>query len=417
LCNMRAVAALLLPLIAHALHVSKKPTKEQLEKREKWKKVTVEDGWDKKDASPSVPDNKGKIRPRFEIIPSTLEVGGSKSVEIFWQRPNATEIKGIFFGATGCFHQGGDFFYNRDPEDGWAFEGCQKSKAMGCQGMPENVFSFKYALERNYLVMTVTPQDKNSCWNHEKDPKRVDEAIRYVLHTEGLDAKTPVVATGASQGGYFMFDLQEKNVRNLKCIAPQCAEMKWKTKSEHLPTMMIWMPKDLNITNPIRDTIRYLKTDRKVKVAERTPHPWKVHDLMKARGFSDEAAEDVRTRLQKAKGQFGHAPMEKGGMLKDHPGTQQWWQIALRSSRHLRTDSFIKDHSVMHHLLQVAYGEHEYTAEYTDHIIDFCEGHEDAKAPLRFDRKPEVLPAKAEGIKCSPNCPPPEPPQIYFVFK
>merc|ERR1712224_808780 len=45
----------------------------------------------------------------------------------------ATKIKGIFFGATGCFHQAGDFF---EPvhEDGWEFKDCAKSKLMRCQG-------------------------------------------------------------------------------------------------------------------------------------------------------------------------------------------------------------------------------------------------------------------------------------------
>jgi len=399
------------------LHIMKKPTKEQKAKREQWKQATVEEAWEKNPAKPSTPDEKGIIRPRFEIIPTQYEVGGSKTVEIFWQRPNATKIKGIFFGATGCFHQGGDFFYQKDPQDGWEFEGCHKSKAMRCQGMPDNIYSFKYAMERDYLVMTATPQDKNSCWNHEKDPKRVDEAIKYVLHAEGLDAKTPVVATGASQGGYFMFDMQEKNVRNLKCIAPQCAEMKWKTHNEHLPTMVIWMPKDINLTNPIRETIDYLRRDRKVKVAERTPHAWKVHDLMKARGFSDEVTEKVKKRLQKATGEFGHSPMTKGGHIKDHPGSQAWWQIALRTVPELKDDSFVKDHSVMHHLLQVAYAEHEYTAEYTDHIIDFCEGHEDAKRKLRFDRTPDLIYPTPEARGCSPNCPAPEPPKMKLIFK
>lgn len=418
--------ALMLSLTVHALHIMKKPKETKAEKEARlakkerqaqWKVATVEGDWEKKAADPSKPDEKGIIRPRFEILPTNFEVGGSKTVEIFWQRPKTDKIKGVFFGATGCFHQGGDFFYQKDPQDGWEFEGCHKSKAMRCQGMPDNVYAFKYAMERDYLVMTTTPQDKNSCWNHELDPKRTDEAIKYVLHIEGLNSTTPVVATGASQGGYFMFDMQEKKVRNLKCIAPQCAEMKWKTHAEHLPTMMIWMPKDFNLTNPIRETIDYLRRDRKVRVAERTPHAWKVHELMKARGFSDEVADKVKKRLFNAKGQFGHRPVTKGGHLIDHPGTQAWWQLALRPIPEFADDNFVKDHSIMHHLLQVAYAEHEFTAEYTDHIIDFCEGHEDAKKELRFGRKPDIQPPKPEAVACSPNCPPPEPPKITFLFQ
>jgi hypothetical protein len=404
---MRTVVALVLVGLACA-DLIKKPTKEQKLKREQWKIATVEEGWEQNASTvnPSKPDDKGKIRPRFEIIPTEFEVGGSNTTEIFWQRPNTDKIKGIFFGATGCFHQGGDFFDQVDPEDGWEFEDCKKSKMMRCQGMPDNIYSFKYAMERGYVVMTMTPQDKNSCWNHELDPKRLDEAIKFVIHTENLNKSLPLYATGASQGGYFMYDIQNAEVRNLKCIVPQCAEMKVKTGKEHLPTMVIWMPKDVNLTNPIRESIDYLKT-RKVKVTERTPHGWKVQDLLRARGFSEELVQKIKDKLSKAKGQFGHKPITGGGHIVDHPGTDHWWKKALRHIPELSEDTFVKDHSRMHHIMQVAFAEHEYTAEYTDHILDFCEGHEDRKRPLRMDRKPTLKYPSAEAVKCSPNCPPP----------
>merc|ERR1719199_1385087 len=100
-------------------------------------------------------------------------------------------------------------------------------------------------------------------------------------------------ATGASQGGQFMYDIQEKEVRNLKCIAPQLAAMKYHTGKEHLPTMMIWMPKDVNETRPIRETIEYLKSR-------------KIQELMRARGFSEEQVTKAKQRFDKAKGPFGH---------------------------------------------------------------------------------------------------------------
>jgi hypothetical protein len=405
---MRTVVALVLVGLASAELVKPKPSKEQKTRREQWKVTTVEEGWEQNASTvnPSVPDEKGKIRPRIEIIPTQHEVGGSTSAEVFWQRPKTDKIKGIFFGATGCFHQGGDFFEQVDPEDGWQLEKCKDTKMMRCQGMPDNVYSFKYAMERGYLVMTMTPQDKNSCWNHELDPKRADEAVKFVIHTEGLNKSIPLFATGASQGGYFMWDLQNANVRNLQCIAPQCAEMKYKTGKEHLPTMMIWMPKDVNLTNPIRESIDYLK-QRKVRVAERTPHAWKINELLRARGFEENLTQKITQRLKNAKGPYGHKPMTGGGHIIDHPGTDHWWKKAIRGLFTQEEDSFVKDHSKMHHIMQVAFAEHEYTAEYTDHIIDFCEGHELRNAPLRFNREPSLKYPSSEAIACSPNCPPP----------
>jgi hypothetical protein len=404
---MRIVVALALVGLACA-ELVKKPTKEQKLRREQWKVATVEEGWETNSSTvnPSQPDEKGKIRPRMEIIPTKHEVGGSTTAEVFWQRPNATKIKGIFLGATGCFHQAGDFFEQVDPEDGWEFEACKNSKMMRCSSMPDNIYSFKYAMERGYVVMAMTPQDKNSCWNHELDPARIDEAIKFVIHTEGLNKSLPLYATGASQGGYFMYDMQNANVRNLQCIAPQCAEMKFKSGKEHLPTMVIWMPKDVNLTNPIRESIDYLKT-KKVKVTERTPHGWKFQELLRARGYNEEVVQKILGRLQHAKGNFGHKPVTGGGHIVDHPGTDNWWKRALRHIPELEEDNFVKDHSKMHHLMQVAFAEHEYTAEYTDHILDFCEGHEDRNKPLRFGREPSLKYPSDEAKKCSPNCPPP----------
>lgn len=334
-------------------------------------------------------DANGEYRPRMEIIPSQWKVGQDSNVEVFWQRPKGT-VKGVMFGATGCFHQGGDFFEQHE-KDGWEFKECQQSKLRRCQGLPDNVYFFKYALKRDYLVLTVTPQGKNSCWEHKDDPKRVNAALHHVLQKEGLPKDLPMFATGASQGGYFMFDMQKQELPNLKCIAPQCAEIKEQTHKEHLPTMMIYMPKDYELYGAIQGSISYLKNRLNGKLAVRTPHPWAIHELMQARGFDNSTVESVKTALQKAKGPFGHKPMTKNGYIVDHPGTDGWWKKALRKVFSYKQDSLKKDHSVMHHLMQVSFAEHEFTAEYADQFIDFCEsgGTVDPQTPLRFGRKIE----------------------------
>merc|ERR1712224_473809 len=133
------------------------------------------------------------------------------------------------------------------------------------------------------------------------------------------------------------------------------------------------MPKDWELVGAIEGSIDYLRGRLHGKVAVRHPHPWAVHELMLARGFNATQAEKVRMALQKAKGPFGHHPMTRNGYIVDHPGTDGWWRHALRKVISYKQDSLKKDHSVMHHLMQVAFAEHEFTAEYTDHIIDFCE--------------------------------------------
>lgn len=341
------------------------------------------------------------FRPRMEIISSDWQVGKDSNVEVFWQRPEG-EVKGVVFGATGCFHQGGDFF-EQHHKDGWEFESCKQSKLRRCQGLPDNVYFFKYALARNYMVMTVTPQGKNSCWQHEKDPQRVNLALQHVLKREALPLDTKMYASGASQGGYFMYDMQKAGIPNLKCIAPQCAEMKYQTHKEHLPTMVIYMPKDVNISYKVENSIRYLQKKLNGRVAVRTPHPWAIHELMQARGFSSERIDAVRNALKHHKGPFGHKILTGNGYLVDHPGTDYQWKKALSTVIPHSEDSLVKDHSVMHHLFQVSYAEHEFTAEYLDDFIDFCEadGLKD-QTHLRFGRKvgggPFKFDVKASGV-------------------
>jgi len=368
-------------------------------------------GYLKSDLAASV----APFNPRFGIIPSKHKPKGAEStdVEIFWQRPATAEVKGVMFGATGCFHQGGDFFEHLNADES-EFEGCKHSKLRRCQGLPENVYLNKYARERGYLFLTITPSGMNSCWDHEQDPARIHAALDQVLKIEGLPADLPMFATGASQGGYLMYDLQAYDqIKNLKCIAPQAAEMKYKTHKEHLPTMILWMPRDFNLTNPIQGDLEYLRS-RKLRVAERTPHPWSVSHLMKERGYPDEITDEVVKRLKKAKSpfaqkgkmKFAHKPMTETGYIVDHPGTDSWWIRPIAQYLGSRqNDTLVKDHSKFHQIMQTAYAEHEFTAEYTDHIIDFCEDHEKSDELLRFDRKPEILKPRKFALICSPTCP------------
>jgi len=329
--------------------------------------------------------SKAPFHPRMEIISSEWEVGKDSNVEVFWQRPTGT-IKGVMFGATGCFHQGGDFFEQH--QNGWEFAECKNSKLRRCQGLPENVYFFKYARARGYLVMTITPQGKNSCWDHESDPMRVNLALQHVLKKEGLPLNTTMYASGVSQGGYFMFDMQKAGLPNLKCIAPQCAELRKRTGEEHLPTMMIYMRKDDSIYGDVQSSIQYLKKRLNGKVAVRQVHPWAVHELMIARGFPADKVERVKKALRNSKGPYGHKPITGNGYIVDHPGTDGWWRKNVQRVFPRNEDSLMKDHSVMHQVMQASYAEHEFTAEYADHIIDFCEseGLIDPTTPLRFGR-------------------------------
>merc|ERR1719240_1059847 len=161
---------------------------------------------------------------------------------------------------------------------------------------------------------------------------------------------------------------------NLKCIAPQCAEIK-KFKDqvdqhyggEHLPTMFIYMPiRDYhsdcanqpkhadyplpkcseNLVPRIKASIAYLRR-KGVKVAERVPEQWPVDKLLQARGYEEHTATKIAHALNNSKGDFGHKPMKKDYYIFDHPG-DDWWKKAIRHLIVPRSaDTLTKDHSAL----------------------------------------------------------------------
>merc|ERR1719464_2052101 len=75
-------------------------------------------------------------------------------IETLWQVPKG-DVKGIFFAAHGCCHQGPDYFNEVEP-DGWNFKDCAHTYFGRCLGLPEEV-RFRHAvLARGYVLVAVS---------------------------------------------------------------------------------------------------------------------------------------------------------------------------------------------------------------------------------------------------------------------
>merc|ERR1719331_634378 len=139
----------------------------------------------------------------------SMDSPGEPPVEMLWQRPLSTPV-GVLLLAHGCKHQATDF---------WPTSVCSR-----CLGLPEELEIVRTALARNVLPVAITSKDrKTGCWR-EEDISRVEIAIAHLYKVEGLDAKFPLYAFGASSGGRFVGSLARSEViapSKLRCRIPQ----------------------------------------------------------------------------------------------------------------------------------------------------------------------------------------------------
>lgn len=310
-------------------------------------------------ATPSIQDRR----------PNYARVDGS--IETLWQRP-AGQIAGVLFFAHGCQHQATDFFYKNTGQDQWQFQGCDQSNFGQCLGLPEERQFVELARSRNYLVVAVSGgSGRQSCWYMDRDPSRVEKALRHVFHHEGLSlGKMPILATGASSGGHFMAPLAlhlsslDGFKESLRCVIPQISAFASQdADGMQVPTFFLPMSRDEGTLQAVDENIEALQR-ASVPVRKQLVGDVPVSDELEEHQISH--GQQI-TSLLRAKG-F----LDAQGKLKVDPRTSQWRSVVKRVIG--ATDSLVHDESGIAELLNVAYAQHEFTARYADEALNFCEG-------------------------------------------
>jgi len=289
-------------------------------------------------------------------------------VETLWQRP-AAEPKGIFFIAHGCEHQGTDVF-NEVGGDGWKFDSCAHSNLGRCLGLPEEVALRHYALSRGYVVMAVSGgSGVKSCWYGNSDVPKVVEAVRHVREAEHLGQDVPLIAMGASSGGAFVGLLPgAEGLGKLQCIVPQIMSVDSRV-NEDVPTLFVHMAKrDVGTAARVSAAINDLKT-RNVRVGEIRLEPRPITTSF-LQGCVSEA--DAASLIQAFK---DASVVDDEGFLRENSRLREWVPAARRALPN-SPDTFEPDESCLSELMNVAWAQHEFSAQYAKEIIDFCEGKE-----------------------------------------
>ncbi|CAI9296515.1 unnamed protein product [Lactuca saligna] len=114
------------------------------------------------------------------------------NTEVIWQIPDSP--KSVLFLAHGCNGRASNF-WDKSPN-------CNH-----CVGLPEERLIVLEALARKFAVLTVS--SKGKCWSLMKEPLVVKRIIKWWVEKQNLE-NLPLVALGASSGGYFVSMLATK---------------------------------------------------------------------------------------------------------------------------------------------------------------------------------------------------------------
>jgi len=288
-------------------------------------------------------------------------------IETLWQRP-AGEVKGIFFAAHGCCHQGPDYFSEVEP-GGWKFDACQSTNCGGCLGLPEEVYFRRTVLSRGYMVVAVSGgAGTGDCWSSSEAP-RVRDAIEYVRQKENLPDSLPVFATGSSSGGSLMEPMAapvgEGGVSNIKCIVPMVSVAG--VTERKIPTLHVCMSQDSWTCGSAHQQYLSIKAAG-IRAGEIAARPRSLTVGFLSKCLNAELAGKVIKALSDA----GY--LDDKGMLAEDPRASNWREPVHEAIKKENSDTLVGDKSCLSELMNVAWSYHEFTGEYTEKMLDFCEG-------------------------------------------
>jgi len=305
----------------------------------------------------SAEEDAADLHPKYALV--------NGDIETVWQRPHGNPT-GVFFIAHGCRHQGPDIFSDVG-HDGWRLEACASTKLGRCLGLPEEVRLRQAARERGYVVMAVSGgSGEQRCWARNRDAERVVAAVKYVKKAEGLSKSAPVLASGASSGGAFLGTLAAPGgLKHLSCIIPQVMGLGG-ARILNVPTMFVRMSKDEWTADEVAVDLERLRKEG-VRTAEILVNPVPVTAELLGRCLAVDVATEAAEALQKQK------VLDDEGFQVRNPRSKTWVEPMRKVLAGRSDDNLILDQSCVFELLNVAWAFHEFTSEYAQEMLDFCE--------------------------------------------
>lgn len=297
----------------------------------------------------------GLIKENLNSFSSSVKLDPTvefrNGTDLIWQIPDSP--KAILFLAHGCNGKAANF-WDRSP------------KCPNCVGLPEERLIVLNALARKFAVLAVSSAGR--CWSMEEERLAVKDIIEWWVEKQKLQS-LPVVALGASSGGYFVSvlatDLRFSSITIM--IAEGLFDRMDITKS-YPPTLFVHMPKDKRRGLRIERYLTLLKGEgidvAEVKcmefalspdfLADRIPGldlatSVKLYNLFQEKGFVD----------------------TKGFMRND--GRAMQWKAALKEREIILPDKSIANH--IQEEMNLAFAYHEMTSLQSEQIFNWFETH------------------------------------------
>ncbi|XP_076905005.1 uncharacterized protein LOC143560622, partial [Bidens hawaiensis] len=286
-------------------------------------------------------------KPATRFGPTVETVNG---IELIWQIPGSA--RSVLFLAHGCNGKAANFW----------------DKSLSCEhcvGLPEERAIVGEALDQKFAVVAVT--SKGKCWSM-KETMVVERVIKWWVEKRNLE-KLPVVALGASSGGYFVSMLASK--MRFSSIVVMIAEGVFENidaTKDYPPTLFVHMPKDKRRKRLIDANVGVLR-NQGVDVAEveclelplthrfladRVPGlglkvSAELFGLFKEKGFVD----------------------EKGYLVRDGRALP-WKEAASERKVSLRNEILV---SYIQEELNLAFAYHEMTSLQSEQMFNWFESH------------------------------------------
>lgn len=297
----------------------------------------------------------GLVKQKWNSFDSSVQfhptVELRNGTDVIWQIPDSP--KAVLFLAHGCNGRA-VHFWDRSPN------------CPNCIGLPEERLLVLHALARRFAVITISSAGR--CWTLGEEKLVVRDIIRWWVERHKLE-KLPLVALGASSGGYFVSALA-KGLR-FNGVALMIAEgvfNQMDIPEDYPPTLFVHMPKDSYRQRKIGEFLEVLR-NKGIDVAE-----IECMEFPLSRNFFadripglDQANSTKLFELFQEKGFID----ENGYMRSD--GRRTRWKEALRES-----NAIFLDKNLVHHVqeeLNLAFAYHEMTSLQSEQIFKWLETH------------------------------------------
>ncbi|KAL6144244.1 hypothetical protein ACLB2K_054939 [Fragaria x ananassa] len=271
--------------------------------------------------------------------------------DLIWQIPDSP--KAVLFLAHGCDGRAANF---------WD----KSSTCPNCVGLPEERLIALHALARKFAVLTISSRGR--CWAFGKEMITVKDIITWWVKKNKLE-KLPLVALGASSGGYFVSVLAtELKFSSITLMIAEGMFDQIDINENYPPTLFVHMPKDQFRQRKIAGYMEVLKNNGvdvgEIKCMEFPLTPYVLANRIPGLDQS------VSAKLFEL---FRHEGfIDENGYMKND-GRRTHWKEAARKSNIISPDKQLAHY--IQEELNLAFAFHEMTSLHSDKIFKWFESH------------------------------------------